>query len=331
MKRLATLIWVLAFAGPNVVLGQTAQKIQRVGFIAMISPPAEITGADPVNPFVRAFVHGLRDQGYVLGRNLALEMRSLEGRPERLEAIVAEYLRLKVDVVFVSSTGLVSRVQKVATEMPIVTLVGPDLIASGQISSHARPAGTVTGPVADVQDDIEGKRLELLLELMPKAKRVAYIGARVEWSRPYVASLRAAAQRLGIELFQVDSGYGDFAPAFAQAREKRADAVIIERSSTAYGRREEIGALAAASGVPSSCSQGELVEHGCLMSYGPDVPHLARLASGYVAKILRGARPGDLPVEATDKFQLMLNLKTARAVRVAIPQAVLLRATRVIE
>jgi putative ABC transport system substrate-binding protein len=183
----------------------------------------------------------------------------------------------------------------------------------------------------DVEDKVEEKRVELLLELVPGIKRVAYIGNEAEWSRPYVAPVRAAAKRRGLELIHVDSGYGNFAPAFARARKERFDAIVVERSSRAYGRRQEVGALAAQSGVPSSCSQGELVEHGCMMSYGPDIPDLGRRAGGYVAKILRGTKPGDLPIEAPTKYELTINARTAKSVGIAIPQAVLLRATRVIE
>lgn len=327
----AASIGVLALVAPQASFAQSTQNIRRVGFIATISPVAELAGPEPANPFNRGFLHGLREHGYVAGRNVQLELRSLEGKPERLEPLVAEFVRLKVEVVFIPSPLLVGRAHKAAPHMPIVTLVGPDLLATGQVRSHARPAGNVTGPMPDVEDDVEYKRLELLLELAPRAKRVAYIGTEAEWSRRYVLNVRAAAKRLGLDFIHVDSGYGDFAPAFARVRQERFDALVVERSSRAYGRRQEVGALAAKSGMPSSCSQGELVEHGCLMSYGPDVPDLGRRAGGYVAKILKGAKPGELPVEAPTKHELTINLRTAKALGIAIPQAVLLRATRVIE
>ena len=322
---------LLLFSLALAVTAQPVQKLHRVGFIATISPLAEITGPDPVNPFARTFVHALRDLGYVGGRNLALEMRSLEGKPERLEPIVAELARLRAEVIFIPSPALVPRAMKVAPEMPIVALVGVDLLAAKVIQSLARPGGKVTGPSLDLADEVEGKRLELLLELAPHAKRLAYLGAREEWSRPYVLNVRAAAKRLGITLVLVDSGYGNFAPAFARLREEQVHGIIVERSTRAYGHRSEVGALAAASGLPSSCGQGELVEHGCLMSYAVDSADLGRRAAGYVARILKGAKPGELAIEAPTKFELMINLKTAKALGLSIPQPLLLRVSRVIE
>jgi putative ABC transport system substrate-binding protein len=331
MTLRAVVIAVMTTSATLAVHAQPAQKMHRVGFIATISPAAEISGPDPANPFVRAFVHALRDLGYVGGRNLALEMRTLEGKPERLEPLVEELAKLKVEAVFIPSPALVLRAVKVAPDMPIVALVGPDLLAAKTVQSLARPGGNVTGPSLDLEDDVEGKRLELLLELAPGARRVAYVGLREDWSRPFALSLRAMAQRLGIDLVLVESGYGDFAPAFARLREEKVQGIVIERSARAYGRRKELGALAAASGLPSSCAQGELVEHGCLISYSTDANDLGRRAAGYVARILKGARPGELAIEAPTKFELTINLKTAKELGLAVPQSVLLRADRVIE
>lgn len=331
MRRHRLIAGLVAFFMALAVSAQSVPKMHRVGFIATISPLAEITGPDPVNPFTRSFVHELRDQGYVAGRNLELQMRSLEGKPERLEGLVAELARLKVQAVFIPSPILVLRAQKVAPDLPIVSLVGPDLLAAGAIKSFAHPAGTVTGPSLAVEDAVEGKRLELLVELVPSAKRIAYIGRREEWGNPYTLAVQAAAKRMGIDLVQVDSGYGDFGPAFARLREDGVHAIMVEPSARAYGRRAEIGALAAASRWPTSCSQGELVDHGCLMSYGADNSDVGRRVAGYVVKILKGAKPGDLPIESPTKFELTLNLKTAGALGIAIPQPVLLRATRVVK
>ena len=331
MKRRDALITLAAWSAAPAAFAQPAQKMHRVGFIATISPPAEISGPDPANPFARAFVHALRDLGYVAGRNLQLEMRSLEGKLERLEGFVEELARLKCEVVFIPSPILVLRAQKVARELPIVTLAGPDLVAAGAIKSFARPGGSVTGPSMAVEDAVEGKRLELLVELVPGAKRIAYIGRWEEWGNPYTLTIQAAAKHIGIDLVRLDSGYGDFAPAFARLREERVHAVMIEPTTRAYGRRAEVGALAAASGLPTSCAQGELVDHGCLMSYGPDYSDVSKRVAGYVVKILKGAKPGDLPVEAPTKFCLAINLKTAKALGISIPQPILLRTCRVIE
>jgi putative ABC transport system substrate-binding protein len=313
-------------------MAQPAKKLHRVGFVATISPLAEISGPDPANPFVRAFVHGLRDLGYVQGKNLILEMRTLEGQPERFEALMAEFVRLRTDVVFLPTALLVPRANKVAPAMPIVGLVMPSaLIKDGLAQNMGRPGGMVTGLSIDVDEHLEAKRVELLLELAPRSTRIAYLGLREEWERPYVVRMRAAAERLGATVVYVDSGHGDFAAAFARLKQARVNAFLIERSPRAYGRRQEIGRLALASGLPGSCHATELVEEGCLMSYAPDTLDWGRRIAVYVDKILKGAKPGDLAIEAPTNFHLSINAKTARALGIEIPRSILLRTDRVIE
>jgi putative ABC transport system substrate-binding protein len=218
------------------VRGQHAAKVHRVGFVATTSPLAEISGPDPANPFARAFVHGLRDLGYVQGNNLALEMRTLEGKPERLEAVVADLAQLKTDVIFLPTSLLAVRAQKVAPQMPIVGLVVPSyLISSGVAQSVARPGGTITGLSIDVDEQLEAKRLELLLEIMPGASRIAYLGLREEWARRHVQNMRAVAQRLGATVVHMDTGQGDFAAAFSRLKHEQVNAYMVERSPRAYG------------------------------------------------------------------------------------------------
>ena len=327
---------VLQFAGavlfaPRIALGQ-APRIHRVGFVATTSPLGEISGPDPVNPFVRAFVHGLRELGYVEGKNLALDMRSLEGKPERLPGFMTDFVRLNTEVVFLPTSVLVPPAHQAAPSMPIVGLVNPShLVRAGLAQSHGRPGGMITGVSVDVDELVDAKRLELLLELVPRAKRIAYLGQREEWERPYVANMRATAQRLGRTVVHIESGQGDFASAFSRLKEERADAFMVERTPRAYGRRRDIGRLSLSSGLPGSCAQAELVELGCLMSYSPDNNDLARRVSVYVDKILKGTKPGDLPIEAPTKFELVINAHTARALGLTIPQALRLRTERVIE
>lgn len=311
---------------------QPREKIYRVAFVATTSPLAEISGPDPANPFARAFVHGMRDLGYIQGKNLVLEMRSLEGKPERLEAIVVGLVRAGAQVIFLPTSALAARAKSVAPNTPIVGLVRPSyLISHGLAQSMGRPGGTITGLSIDVDEQLEVKRLELLLELAPQVRRIAYVGLREEWDQPYVRNVRAAAHQRGVEMTHVDSGQGDFASAFARLQLERANAVMVERSPRAYGRRREIGQLALTSGLPSSCAQGELVEEGCLMSYGTDNIDWARRVSVYVDKILKGAKPGDLPIESPTKFELMINARTAAKLGIAIPPSVRLRADRVVE
>lgn len=311
---------------------QPAKKLHRVGFVATTSPLAEISGPDPANPFVRAFVHGLRDLGFVQGKNLVLEMRTLEGQPERVEALMADFVRLKVEVVFLPTSLLVPRAHKVAPTLPIVGLVNANyLISIGLVQSWGRPGGTITGLSLDLDEDLEAKRVELFMEFVPRVKRLAFVGLREEWERPYALRMRAAAERLGATMVHIESGQGDFSSAFSRLKQEGADAFMVERSPRAYGRRRQIGQLTLASGLPGSCGQSELVEQGCLMSYSPDNNDLARRLSGYVDKILKGTKPGDLPIEAPAKFELVINARSAKALGITIPQSILLRADRLIE
>jgi putative tryptophan/tyrosine transport system substrate-binding protein len=196
-------------------------------------------------------------------------------------------------------------------------------------ASMKAPQAALSG--VDLDEQLEAKRFELLMEFVPQARRIAYLGLREEWDRLYIRNVRAAAEQRGVDMVHVDSGHGDFASACERLRVEQPNAVMVERSPRAYGRRREIGQLALASGLATSCSQGELVEEGCLMSYGTDNVDWGRRISVYVDKILKGAKPGDLPIEAPTKFELMINAKTAAKLGITIPQSIRLRADRVIE
>jgi putative tryptophan/tyrosine transport system substrate-binding protein len=332
MKRRDAAVALLASAVAPGVWAQPAAKVRRVGFVATASPIAEISGPDPANPFARAFVHGLRDLGYVKGKNLVLEMRTLEGKPERFEGIVSELVRLNTEVVFLPTTPLAVRAQRLAPQMPIVALIIPShLFGAGVAQSMGRPGGTITGLSIDVDERLEAKRLELLLEFAPRRSRIAYLGLRETWELPYVVRMRALAEQLGATVVLVETGQTDFTAAFARLRLEQVHAFMVERSPRAYARSAEIGQLARASGLPTSCQGSEHVEAGCLMAYGNDNVEWGRRISVYVDKILKGAKPGDLPIEAPTKFELVINAKTAKALGLAIPQSVILRADRVIE
>lgn len=317
---------------PSTVFAQPGLKIHRVGFIATTSPLSEISGPDPANPFTRAFVHALRDLGYVQGRNLVLEMRTLEGKPERLESVVAELVGLKSDVLFLPTGTFVERAHKVAPSTPMVALfVASNLLGAGVVQSRARPGGMVTGVSLDVEEELEAKRLELLRELAPRATRIAYLGLPEEWDRPHILRMRAGAQRLGLTIVHLETEPGDFRSAFARLTHERVHAYMVERSPRAYGRRHQIGQLALASGLPGSCGASELVEEGCLMSYSNSITDQGRQVAAYVDKILKGAKPGDLAIEAPTKIELVINARAAKALGIAIPQSLRLRADRVIE
>jgi putative ABC transport system substrate-binding protein len=329
---------VLQLAGatlfaPMLVLAQTKPppKIPRVAVIFVTSPPSEFVGPDPINPAMRAFVHGMRELGYVDGRNVILDLRSLEGRWERLEGMVADLVRLKTDVIHIPSTPLVARVAKLGTTIPIVASGTSDVVEKGLVQSLSRPGGNITGVTVDTGSDVEAKRLELLLEVVPKARRVAFLGTREEWESLPGDGVRSAARRLGVTAFYAGATTLDYASAIEEIRKEKPHAFFVSASPTSYGFRRIIGEFAASSGIPSSCPWSDLVDQGCLMSYGNSVQEIYRRVTSYVDKILKGAKPGELPIERPTKFELVINLKTAQATGVKIPQSVLLRVDRVVE
>ena len=331
-RTVLQLVGVTLFA-PGLVLAQTkaTAKIPRVAVIFVTSPPSEFVGPDPINPGMRAFVHGMRDLGYVDGRNVILDLRSLESKWERLDGMVADLVRLKTDVMWIPSTPLLARVVKLGTAIPIVVLGTSDLVETGLVRSLSRPGGNITGFTLDVGPDLEGKRLELLLEVLPKARRIAYLGTREEWEGVPGEGVQSAARRLGVTVFYAGATTSDYGAAMAQIRKEKPHAFFVSPGATSYGFRRIIGEFAASSGVPSSCGFSEIVELGCLMSYGTNIPEVIRRLTSYVDKILKGAKPGDLPIERPTIFELVVNLKTAKAAGVKIPQSVLLRVDRVVE
>lgn len=322
------LVLVLACPTP---CGAQVGAVSRVGYISAVSPLAEITGPDPANPALRAFVHRLRELGYAEGRNLRLEMRSLAGDSSRLEQTTAELVMRGVDVLVLPTSAFVPRVRKVMASVPIVMLVGSNVLETGLVESLARPGGNLTGLSVDVDTEVEAKRLELLLEVAPAARRVAYVGMKEDFDGIYGQRVQATARRLGVTLIHAPSTAAGVAGAFAAVATQRPDGIIVAHGAVAYGHRREIGTLAAASGVPSSCAHSETVEHGCLMSYGASLIHVLRRTADYVDRILKGAKAGDLPIEQPTAFELTINTKTARATGVEIPQSLLVRADRVFE
>jgi putative ABC transport system substrate-binding protein len=306
-------------------------KVYRVAFIATTSPLSVLTGSDPVNPAIRAFVHRLRDLGYVDGRNLVLDVRTLEGRPERIEEVVADVVRLKPDVIFASSQNIVERSLKLTADVPIVMLAAGAVVETGLVQSLARPGGTITGLLVDVDVGVEAKRLEMLREIMPKVRRVAYLGPQIAWGSAWLNHVSAAAQRLGLDFFNAGYKGGDFDGAAALLARDRPEAVFVPTGPSSYAHREQIGRFVVANRIACVSAHSEIAEHGCLMSYGVNTNDLLRRAAGYVAKILEGAKPGDLPIEQPTTFELVINAKTAKALGLTIPQSILLRADRVIE
>ena len=307
-------------------------KVYRVAFIAGISPLAELKGPDPVNPAARTFVRRLRELGYVEGRNLVIDFRTLEGRNDRIPEVLAEAVRLKPDVIFSGTQQVVvGRNLEATAGIPVVTLATWSFVEQGVAQSLARPGGTVTGFIADVDLDVETKRLHLLREAIPGVNRVAYLGIPLIWDSPAGKGVRDEARRLGLSLFLAAYTGTDVQAASEAVQRESPQAVFVAGGTTSYGNRQRIGEFVSARRLPCIAGFREIVEHGCLMSYGADNDELLRGAAGYVAKIFEGAKPGDLPIQRPTKFELVVNQKVAKALGITIPRSILLRADRVIE
>jgi len=303
----------------------------RVAWVLLVSPIAELKGPDPAHPITRAFVHELRRLGYEEGRNLVLERRSAEGQPQRYAQIIRELVDLDVDVI-VSAGGRVNTQAKAVTRtVPIVIFAMGQPVEYGLVSSLAHPGGNITGLTVSVGADTEAKRLDLLKEALPGVSRVAYFLPRGYLESEYGKAVRSAAARLQVELVPVVHRADDLEASLAAVRKVGADALFVALSPEAYGQRDQIVAFARSARLPAMVPYAQMVDAGALMGYGIDVADLGRRAAHYVDRILKGARPGDLPVERPSKFNFVINMRTARALGVAIPQSVLLRADRVIE
>jgi putative tryptophan/tyrosine transport system substrate-binding protein len=317
-----------ALAKPLVAEAQQAGKVYRVG-IAAITPVAGIV-SDPTHPFNSGFRREMRDRGYVEGQNFILEIRSLEGKMERASRVVAELVRLNLDAIVTTTPEMTRQAQQVATTVPIV-MFSRAPVEEGLVVSLARPGGNITGVTNDIGPELQGKLLELLREGVPKLRRVAYLGPRADWQGPGGMSARAAAGALGLTLFLSEPSPNDYTRAFDLIARERPDAIIISQDATHYPHRRLIAEFAARNRLPSMGSYREFVEAGGLMSYGHNSVDIYRRVAIYVDKILRGAKPADLPIEQPTKFELVINLKTAKTLGLTIPPSLLARADQVIE
>ena len=320
-------------AWPIVARAQQAKKVFRVGLVLANPPGSEMVGPDPIYAPTRAFVHALRDLGYIEGRNLVLEHRSAEGRFERFGDILAELVRLKVDVIVTGGNPLARAANAVTTTVPIVAVAVADPVADGLVQSLARPGGNVTGLTIRVGSESEAKRLQLLKEMLPGVSRVAYLSSKEnkDWEGPWGESVRTAAQALSMTLALAEHTPRQYADAFTVISRAGAEALFVGPGPVAYADRALIVDFATQARLPSSFAFRESVELGGLMSYGVSVVDLLRRSATYVDKILKGAKPGELPVEQPTKFELVVNLGIAKALGLTIPPALLARADEVIE
>jgi putative ABC transport system substrate-binding protein len=283
----------------------------------------------------KAFRQGLRDLGYVEGRNVVIEDRDAEGKFERLPALAAELVALKVDVIVAPNTAAALAAQQATKTIPIVFAVAADPVTSGLVTSLARPGGNVTGS-SILAPELVGKRLELLTQAVPGVSRVAVLwqpgGAGEGTEKDMLKGAEVAASALGVRLQFVEArGPADVDRAFSEMTRARAGALTVLPSAMFGSQRRRLVDLAAKNRLPAVYTSREFVDAGGLMAFGPNQADLYRGAATYVDKILKGAKPGDLPVEQPTTFELVINLKAAKAVGLTIPQSVLARADHIVE
>jgi putative ABC transport system substrate-binding protein len=281
--------------------------------------------------WVAALVQRLRELGWMEGRTITIEYRWAEGREERFAEIAAEFVRLKVELIVTSGTPAVMASKKATSVIPIVFATAGDPVGSGLVASLARPGGNVTG-LATLANELAGKRLEILREIVPNLQRLAIMG---NVGNPFtvleLGEVQAAARTLGLEVVMLEIRRAqDLAPAF-NALKSRADALYVCTDALANTNRIRINIAAVGERLPTMHGSRDYVEAGGLMSYGPKFPDMFRRSADYVDRILRGAKPGDLPVEQPTKFDLVLNLTTAKALRLEVPPTLLAIADEVIE
>ena len=312
----------LLAAAPAAAAQQTG-KVSPIGFLVFVSSETRYRG----------FQQGLRELGYVEGQNIAIEFRSADGSLERLSDLAEELVRLQVDVIVAGSTVGAKVAKRATTTIPIVMANVGDPVGTGLVASLARPGGNITG-LTTMGEELSGKRLELIREVVPRLQR---IGALWNQDNPgNVASfkeLKAAAQSLGVDVrsLAVRPPVPEIDKAFGTANNWRADALIALDDSLIFSNRTRIIALAARHRLPAIYGYREFPNAGGLMAYGPSRYDMYRRAATYVDKILKGAKPADLPVEQPTRFELVVNLKTAKALKLTMPQSVLIRADQVIQ
>jgi ABC-type uncharacterized transport system substrate-binding protein len=313
-----------AAAWPLVARAQQAGKLPTIGFLVAGTPSSH-------GQWVAALVRRLHELGWIEGHTVTIEYRWAEGRTERFDEIAAEFVRRKVDVIVTSATAAIVAAKQATSVIPIVFAAAGDPVETGLVASLARPGGNVTG-LSIQQTDVAAKRLELLREVVPGLRRLAILG---NVDGPAVLldmrEVQTTARPLGLEVVTSEIRRGeDIAPAF-ETLKGRADALYVCIDPLAHSHRIRINTLALAAGLPTMHGSREPVEAAGLMSYGPNHPDLWRRAADYVDKILRGAKPGDLPVEQPRKFDLVINLTTAKALGLEIPPTLLATADEVVE
>jgi putative tryptophan/tyrosine transport system substrate-binding protein len=334
---------VLALLGaPVPSLAQQPGKVYRIGWFGNPAPQDRIAQGCPTKdnpnwlawPLWQAFLTGLREHGYTLGQNLLIECRWTEGREDRAPDLAKELVSLKPDLIFTTNTPNVRAAKQATSAIPIVMVYVTDPVGSGLVTSLARPGGNVTGLTWAVGSQLVGKHLELLKEIVPKLSRVAVLfnPASSPYTAPLLKETQATAQALGLtlQLYEVQDP-SEYSAAFAAMTKARREALLVLGHALFFTQAGRITELAAQSRLPAVYPYRESVQAGGLVAYAVNAPAMFHRAATYVDKIFKGAKPGDLPVEQPTKFDLFINLTTAKALGLTIPQSLLLRADEVME
>ena len=321
MKKLFRLLLIVAFLGAGPVAeAQQRAKIYRLGYLG---------GSVGIEEREETFRQGLRELGYLEGQNLVIEWRFAKGDENRLPELAPELVRLKPDVLVTAGTQPARTLKDATTTIPIVVLSAGDLVGRGLVASLARPGGNITG-LTSISLDLNGKRLEILKELVPRASRVAFLYQPREQDE--LRELEIAARALGLQIQQREVAQASqFQSAYVAMTRERADALLISRNPFTNSHRRPLIDLAAKHRLPAMCDGTEWTNAGCLISYAQNRAEGSRRAAVLIDKILKGAKPADLPVEQPTKFELVINLKAAKQIGLTIPQSVLFRADKVIK
>jgi putative ABC transport system substrate-binding protein len=321
----AVMCALLLMAAAAVAQAQQPRKVPRLGYLAAVSASADA-------PRLAAFRRGLVELGYIEGKNIHVEYRHESQDLRRLPALADELVAQDVDVLVAVTTNAAQAARKSTSSVPIVFMGVTDPISAGLAESLARPGGNATG-ITNVAAVLTGKRLELLKEVVPKLVNVAVLwDPKAPGSIPQWEGSHEPARKLGLQLHSmVASRPEDYAPAFQEALKARSTAVWVTLNPVANSNQKTIAELAIENRLPSICARGDYAENGCMIAYGPGYDTEGKDGARYVDRILKGARPSDLPIEQPTKFELLINLKTAKRLGFTIPRSVLNRADKVIQ
>src|SRR5262245_3363472 len=324
-RKFFSLVGAAALAWPlSAARGQQPAKVPIIGFLGAST-------ASTGNPWAAAFVQRLRELGWIEGRTVAIEYRWADGRNERVPELAADFVRLKVDVIITYANTSAAAIKRTVTTIPIVFAAAGDPVGTGLVASLARPGGNVTG-LSLQQPELAGKRLEILRDLFANLRTLAILGNAASPNAVLeMGEADAAARRLGLAVVRIEVRKAEDFAAVVATLKNRAEALYICTDPLLTTNRQSINTLALGARLPTMSGFREYVEAGGLISYGPNFPDLFRRAAEYVDKILRGTKPADLPVEQPTKFDLVINLTTAKALGLTIPEQFLLRANEVIE